>query len=267
MMIDVHCHLEQKNYDHDREKVIELCKNELDAVVTTCAHPKDFDLTMQMVDKHRNFIFAATSIHPEYVKDITEVQKEDYIQMIKRNKEKITAIGETGTDYWWIKDGEWRIKQRELFIEMIDLADSLRLPLVIHSRNSRESKKAIQDAIDTLEESNANRVQMHMYSSRRWLNRVLKNDWMISVNTLLLRSKGIRKIVRDTPLNQLMLETDAPWLAVGEDGKIKKPAQKRNLPTAVKQVAEKIAEIKKTTIEEVDAVTTDSAKNFFNMKK
>jgi len=266
-MIDAHCHLEQKQYDKDREAVIGLCKKELDAVVTTCAHPKDLDLTMQMVDKYRNFIFAATSIHPEYVKDITEEQKEDYIQLIKKNKEKIVAIGETGTDYWWIKDEEWRTKQRKLFIEMIDLADSLKLPLVIHSRNSRESTKAIEDAISLLEESKTDRVQMHMYSSRRWLNRVLKNGWLISVNTLLLRSKGLTKIVRDTPLKQLMLETDAPWLAVGDDGAVKKPNQKRNLPTAVKLVAEKIAEIKKTTIQNVDKTTTDNAIKFFKIGK
>ena len=65
-MIDVHCHLEQKDYDSDRDNVIELCKQKLNAVVTCCASPDDFDLTMQMLEKHKNFVFATFSIHPIY---------------------------------------------------------------------------------------------------------------------------------------------------------------------------------------------------------
>ena len=64
-MIDVHCHLEQEDYDKDRNEVIEKCKKELKAVVTSCAHPKDFDLTMKMVENHKNFVFASFGIHPE----------------------------------------------------------------------------------------------------------------------------------------------------------------------------------------------------------
>jgi TatD DNase family protein len=265
-MIDAHCHLEQDMYDRDRDAVIGRCRKELDAVITSAAHPKDFKPTMRLVEKYPGFVHATASIHPLYVKEITESQKKKSFEFIRKNKSRIVGIGECGTDYWWIKEGEWREKQGQLFKELISLAKELNLPLVIHSRNGKDESNAVEDAIDILEQENAQRVQMHMFTSRRLLQRVIDNGWMVSINTLLVRSKSVRKIVRDCPLGQLMLETDAPWLAVGEDGIIKHPKEKRNEPTAVKLVAEKIAEIKKLSVEEIDNKTTENAKKFFNLR-
>lgn len=264
-MIDTHCHLEQIDYGKDRPAVIERCRKVLDAVITSSAHPKDFELTMQLVENYPNFIYAAAGVHPEYLKDISEKQKSAYFDLIGENRSRIIAIGECGTDYWWIKENNWREKQRKLFVEMIDLAKDLGLPLVIHARNGPDVENAVEDAMKILEQHGADRVQMHMFASRQLLPRVLNNGWMVSVNNLLLRSKGLKKIVRDCPLGQLMLETDAPWLAVDQDGTLRKPDQKRNEPTAVKLVAKNIAEIKKLTLEQVDAVTTENARRFFKI--
>lgn len=265
-MIDTHCHLEQDMYDDDRDVVIDRCRKALDAVITSAAHPKDFEPTMRLVEKYPGFVYATVSIHPLYVKEIKESRKKESFEFIRENKSRIVGIGECGTDYWWIKEKEWREKQRHLFIELIKLAKELNLPIVIHSRNGKDEAKAVEDAIGILEQEDAQRVQMHMFTSRGLLQRVLDNGWMVSINTLLLRSKSVKKIVRDSPLEQLMLETDAPWLAVGEDGTIKNPKEKRNEPTAVKLVAEKIAEIKKLSLEKIDEKTTDNAKKFFNLK-
>ncbi len=265
-MIDTHCHLEQREYDKDRDAVIERCKKELDAVITSSTHPKDFELTMKLVDKYPNFVYATASIHPLYIKEIPDQKKNEYFELIRKNKSRIVGIGECGTDYWWIREKEWREKQRQLFIELINLAKELQLPLIVHSRNGQDDTNAVEDAIGILEKQSAKHVQMHMFTSRPLLQRVLNNGWMVSVNTLLLRSKSVRKVVRDCPIEQLMLETDAPWLAVGEDGTIKKPKEKRNEPTAVKLVAEKIAEIKKLPVEEIDRKTTENVKRFFNLR-
>jgi len=264
-MIDTHCHLEQPEYDTDRDALIARCKQELDAVITSCAHPKDFELTMQLVDQHKNFVYATASIHPIYVKEMSEQQKRDYFESIRQNSDKLVAIGECGTDYWHVKESRWRNAQKRLFIELIDLADELGLPLVVHARNGPDAH-AVEDAVEILEQQGAKRVQMHMFTSRQLLQRVLGNGWFVSVNTLLLRSKSVKKIVRDCPLERLMLETDAPWLAVGEDGTIKELREKRNEPIAVKLVAKKIAEIKKIGIDTVDKQTTENAKKFFEIR-
>jgi len=255
-MIDVHCHLEQKDYDKDRDQVIEKCKKELKAVITSCAHPKDFKLTMKMVEDHKNFVFASCGIHPEYIKEISEKQKDDFLDLIVKNKEKFVAIGETGLDFWWIKEGEWQKKQEELFIQLIDLSKKLNKPLIIHSR------EAFEDTIRILEQEDAKKVMLHMWGGHKLLKRVLENGYYISMNTKILISKGYRKVVRDYPLEKLMLETDAPWLA---PKKLIEKVEARNDPTSIKAVAEKVADVKKLDFEKVWLKCGENAINFFGL--
>lgn len=250
-MIDTHCHLEQPDYNLDREQVIEKCKRQLKAVITCCAHPKDFDLTMKLVDQHKRFVFATASIHPLYIKEISEKEIDRFIDLIKRNKDKLVGIGEQGLDYFMIKESEWQRKQRELFIRLINFAKDLKKPIVVHARD------AFDDAVEILEREGAEAVQMHMFGARHLLKRIIENGWYVSLNTIVLKSKSYKKIARDCPLNRLLLETDSPWL--GLDGR-------RNNPTAVRVVAETIAEIKKTAFEEVERTTTQNAIDFFSLK-
>jgi len=248
-MIDVHCHLEQKDYQEDRNEIIEKLKKELKAVITCCTHPADFDLTMKMVNKYEGFIFASSAIHPIYIKEITEKEIEIFLKKIEENKNKIVAIGETGLDFK-IEEKEWQEKQKELFVKFIILSKDLNLPLVIHSR------KAYAESIEVLEQYGAKKVLMHFFTQRKLLPKIIKNGWSISVNTALLTSKDIKKIVRDLSLEKIMTETDSPWLGINGQ---------RNDPTSVKFVIEKIAEIKKMKFEEVDKITTKNAIQFFNL--
>jgi TatD DNase family protein len=205
---------------------------------------------MEMVEKHKNFVFATVSIHPEYVKEIENLKVGDFLKKIEENKEKIVGIGETGLDFI-IEEPEWREKQKQLFIKFIEFAKNLNLPLVIHAR------KAFAEAIEILEKLEAKRVLMHFFTAKELLPKIIKNNWSISVNTTLLSSKKIKKIVRDLPIEKIMTETDSPWL--GLNGK-------RNDPTSIKFVIEKIAEIKKIDFEEADKITTQNAIEFFNLK-
>jgi TatD DNase family protein len=255
-MIDVHCHLEQRDYDEDRDEIIEKCKKELKAVITSCAHPRDFDLTMQLVEKHKNFVFASCGIHPEYVKDISEREIDETIEKIKQNRDRIVAIGETGLDFYWIKEPEWQQKQKELFIRLIELAKELRKPLVIHSRN------AYEETIKILEQEDAREADMHMFGDHHLAKRIVDNGWFISINTIILRSKSHKKIARDCPLERLMLETDAPWLS---PKKLLEGIDEKNDPTSIKLVAEKIAEVKKIDFDEVWQKCGENAIKFFKL--
>jgi len=258
-MIDTHCHLEQPDYDKDREEVIKRCRNQLQAVITSCVNPRYFKLTLQLVQQYKDFVFATAGIHPSYIKTFSHGKIREYVDWITSKKDSIVAIGETGLDYSWVKETNWRKKQKKLFERLIEIANQLHLPLVIHSRDATE------DAIAILEQHADEYVQMHMFTNYSCLKRVVDNGWLISVNTLLLRSKGIKKIVRDCPLEQLMLETDSPWLGIGEDGNIKPKDVVRNEPIAVCLVGKKIAEIKKMDINQVDEQITDNAVKFFNL--
>jgi len=253
-MIDSHCHLEQPEYDKDREKIIGECKKKLKAVVTCCAHPKDIGLTLDLVKEYPGFVFATIGIHPEFIKELSEEDINLTIKKVEENKEQIVAIGEIGLDYFWIKEKKWQEKQKILFERMIKLANRLNKPLVIHSRDSSE------DAINILEENGMKnkKVLMHSFREKKLLPRVIENGFYISIGPGILKSKDIRKIARDMPLNKIMLETDSPWFA--------QPGQDKGTPLNVKVAAQKIAEIKHLTTKEVEEQTDINTINFYSLK-
>lgn len=257
-LIDTHCHLAQPDYDPDRTQVLARCKQDLHAVITCCGHPEDFALTMKLATQYQSFLFATASLHPKYIA-LSDQEITDYLQEIRTNRTNLVAIGETGLDYNWVKDLPGQTRQKQLFLKSIALARELHLPLVIHSRDATE------DVIDILEAHHVEQVQMHMFTKRQMLQRVITNGWMLSVNTLLLRSKDVKKIVRDCPLEQLLLETDAPWLGLGPDGRIKSKHEVRNEPTAVMHVANKIAEIKRVESEQVALQTSNNARKLYQL--
>jgi len=246
-MIDVHCHLEQKDYSKDRDGFIESLKPHLKAVITSCAHPRDFPLTLKMTEKHKDFVFATAGLHPEYIKELSEKEINEYIEKIRVNKNKIVGIGEIGLDYYWTKEIEWQKKQRELFRRMLILAKELKKPIVVHTRD------AIEDTIKILEEEKMERVLIHLFGAKQFVKRLEINGWYASFGPLLLKSKTHKSIVKKMPLDLILLETDSPWFGFGE----------RGTPLNIKSVAEKIAEIKKLTFEEVWQHAGRNAKNFF----
>ena len=206
--------------------------------------------------EHKDFVFLVAGIHPEYVKDFNENQIDQYFQKIEDNKADVVAIGETGLDFFWTKDHNLQKKQKDLFQEHIDFSKELKKPLVIHSR------EAYEEVIRTLEQEDVKKVQLHMWGEKNLAKRAVDDQFMISINTILLKSKEHKKIARDTPLENLMLETDSPWLAPKQ---LLEGIKEINTPLSVKIVAEKISEIKKIPLEQIDQLTTQNAKNFFGI--
>ena len=250
-MIDVHCHLEQKDYDKDRDAVIEECRKKMKAVITSCAHANTLDLTLKIAQKYKGFVYASIGLHPEYIKEIKEKDVENVIETIVNNQKQIVAIGEVGLDYHWVQEMEWREKQKQMFRQFIKLAKKLHLPLIVHSRS------AMQDTLDILAEEKYSNVLLHLFTDKHNLQRVIDENYRISIGPGIKQSKDIRKIARDMPIDRILLETDSPWWGDGE----------RGTPLNVFKAAEKIAEIRKITIEEVEKQTDLNAMKFFNLKK
>ncbi|MBM3303460.1 MAG: TatD family deoxyribonuclease [Candidatus Aenigmarchaeota archaeon] len=251
-MIDCHTHLESPEYNPDRDAVIESCRSAgLKAIVTCCANPKDWELTKEIVAKHRGFVFASASVHPQYVKELPEADINNFMDVIRKNSGSIVAVGETGLDFNYIKEPDWREKQAELFRKFIALSNELDRPLVIHARD------AYEEVVEILEQEGAKRVMLHMFGANQLVKRVIDNGWSVSMNAIVMKSKKHTKVTRDMPLNRLMLETDAPWLR--PDGK------GRNDPRSIRQVAERIAEIKKLKSDEVWDACAKNAINFFKL--
>ena len=253
-MIDCHCHLEQKDYNVNREEVIGQCREELKAIITCCAHPVDSSLTLEIAKKHSGFVFCVIGLHPEFIKELSEDQIRETIKIIGQNKDLVVGIGEIGLDFHWIKEPEWQEKQKELFIRMIQLAKELNKPLVVHARS------AFKETIDILEQQGMKNksVLMHMFQDRKQLCRIIENGWHLSIGPGIARSKDTKKIARDAPLDRILLETDSPWFA--QEG------QAKGTPLNVKVACERIAEAKKISAEEVEKQTDLNTIKFFNLK-
>ncbi len=255
-MIDCHCHLEQQDYQGDRDTVIENCRKVLKAVITSCAHPRDFQLTMELVNKYKGFVFASAGIHPEYIKEIKGSEVEEYLELVKQNRDNIVSIGEVGLDFYWVHEPDWRQKQKELFVQMIGFSKEIKKPLTIHSRDAHE------DVVKILKQEDAKEVHLHLFGDNKLVKRVSENGWYASMGPIVLSSKKHHQIARGIPLGQLLLETDAPW---NHPKVFTEHVKMRNDPTSVSVVAEKIAEIKKMKFEEVDGATTENAIRFFRL--
>jgi len=250
-MIDVHCHLEQKDYDRDRDEVIKKCMAGLKAVVNSSPYYPHFMKAVELHKKYPDFVFIALAVHPIYIEEVSHLDIEKAISFIKENKQDISAIGETGLDYYHVKDEKLRSRQQDMLKQFIELANELKKPPVIHCRD------AFDDCINILESNGMKnkKVLMHLFSSKKHIKRIIDNRWSISIGPSITMSKDIKRIARDMPLDKIMLETDSPWFGFG----------KRNTPLSVRLVAEKIAETKKLGFDEVWETTAKNAVEFFGL--
>jgi TatD DNase family protein len=250
-MIDVHCHLEQKELYERLEKLIPKWKSSLKVVISSCAHFQDLERTLEIHHRFRPFVKICIGLHPQFIKELKEEKINGVIKFIKAHTSEISAIGEVGLDYHWIKEPEFREKQKDLFIKFIRLARELNFPLVIHSW------AATPEAIAILEKEGMqnHKVLFHLLQDKSVIQKIIDNKWFISIGPGLLKSKDIKKIARDVPLNNIMLETDSPWF--------KQQGQEFGEPTNVRVALEKIAEIKTLEKSFVEKQTDKNALDFF----
>ena len=249
-MIDVHCHLEHEKFKN-KKQLIQSFRKELKAIITSSPHPRDFDYALKLKKEFDGFIFVCIGLHPEYIEEFSEETIDNFEEFVKTNKNDVVSIGEIGLDYFWIKDEKLREKQRWLFEKIVEFSKSIDKPVTVHIRD------AYEDAIKILESIDYQKVHLHMFGGYKFLDKVLANEWKVSVGPILLRSKIHKKVVKKLPLERIMLETDSPWMKI--DGK-------ESLPTDVKHVAEKIVEIKNVSLEETEKKTDENAISLFNLK-
>ncbi|MGP3667965.1 MAG: TatD family hydrolase [Candidatus Bathyarchaeota archaeon] len=250
-MIDIHCHLTFKDYDRDRDDVIKDAEKALKAVIISGVEPKDAEKALNLKSKYPNFIHVSLGLHPIHVSELSDTQIDDYVHFIRKNKEKIVGIGEVGLDYHWIKSQNEVIRTKNVFKKFLGLAEDLDLPVILHFRN------ALEDGFKIVLDNKVEKAVFHCFTGKRKLAyEIAKKGYYISVAPNIIKSKDIKKAVKDIPLEKILTETDSPFLA---------PDNRRNVPQNVKIVIEKIAEIKKASFFEVGEKTVKNAVEVFNL--
>jgi len=246
-LLDVHAHMDLSPLI---EKIDEVVMHAKDAgvkiIISNGTEPASNRVVQELSEKY-DIIKPAYGFYPTHVQEVSGEELDSELQWIEKNKP--LAIGEVGLDYKFSSEEnkpdltesqkEQLIKkQKEGFEKIITLAMKLDIPLIIHSR------KAELDVIEMLEEKNVKKIIMHCFSGKKKLvKRIQENGWMISVPVLVLKLEQFQEMVLTTPLQQLLTETDAPYLGP-EPGLTNEPA---NVALTIK----KIAEIKGMNKEEV----------------
>lgn len=249
MLIDTHCHLSIKDYDNLNDVIGKMRDN---IIVTSGVNLETNMEVIELVEKYSN-IYGTIGIHPEEIDNIGE---DDFLFIENNiNNSKIVGIGEIGLDYYWRKDN--KDKQKEVFIRQLQLAKKYKKAVVIHSRD------AIQDTYDILKEVNLTTpIDIHCYSSSlEMANEFIKLGAYLGIGGVLTfkNSNQLKEIVSKIDLQHLLLETDSPYLT---------PEPKRgtkNEPVNAYYVAQKIAQLKNVTINEVLKITSLNAVRVFDL--
>lgn len=253
MFIDTHCHLDFPEFDNDRDEVIKRSREDgIGFIINIGSSLKGSQASLELA-RHYEFIYAAIGVHPHDADSFSEKTYSAIKELA--GKEKVVAIGETGLDYY--RNLSSPQNQKALFISLINLSKELNLPLVIHTR------LAEADTLKILKSAMPVRGVVHCFSGDdNFLKECLDLGFLLSFtcNITYKKADNLRNIVKNAPLERILLETDAPYLAPeGLRGR-------RNEPINVKALAEMIAQIKQIGVEQVAAVTTDNAKKLFNLR-
>lgn len=252
MFFDSHAHYNDDRFDIDRHNLLsDMPQNGVDYIVNAGGDIGTSIEGIKLAEQYP-FFYAAVGVHPHEVEDTPE----DTIDTLRKlaNHKKVLAIGEIGLDYYY--EHSPRHIQRVWFKRQMELAQELDLPIIVHSR------EAAQETFDMIKESGNQKGVIHCFSGSTELAlEYVKLGFYIGVGgtVTFANARKIVEVVEKTPLSSIVIETDCPYLApVPHRGK-------RNDSTYLNYIAQKIANIKSISMEEVARCTSDNAKKLYNL--
>ena len=251
---DSHAHYDDKRFKQDREELLRelLPSCGVSNVINVGCDVKSSEMSIHLAEKY-DYIYAAVGVHPHELYDMSS-QTIAKLKKLSEHK-KVVAIGEIGLDYYW--DKENHDLQKEWFIRQLDLARKKEKPVIIHSR------EAAADTMEIMKEyASGLRGVIHCYSySAEMAKEYVKMGYYIGIGGVVTfkNAKKLKQVVQEIPLESIVLETDCPYLApVPYRGK-------RNSSLYLPYVAERIAQIKQMTAQEVIDITNANARKLFGL--
>jgi len=255
IIFDTHAHYDDEAFDEDRTELLEAFPAAGVKNVTNIGCDMSTSRASDYLSRKYEWMYAAIGVIPHHADKMTEDDLEELRTMAKANP-KIRAIGEIGLDYYY--DHPEKDVQVKWFLAQMELARSLSLPIVIHSR------EAAQDTLDLMKKVNAAEIGgvMHCYSySPEVADIVLKMGFYLGIGGVVTfkNAKRLKEVVRRAPLSQLVLETDAPYLTPSPH------RGERNDSRFITLVIEEIARLKEISAEEVAGTCFENAKKLYRL--
>ena len=232
----------------DKDKIIQRAKEKgVGIILTNGVDVKTNRVSLELAEKHKE-VRVALGIYPIDALKLTDKEIDNEIEFIKENRKKITAIGEVGMDFKWGKEEE---RQEKTFRKFIKLSKEIDKPIIVHSR------KAEEECIKILEDEKAKKVVMHCFSGNsKLVKRIAENSWTLTIPTCVKHAEQFQKMAKETPLKQLLCETDSPFMHPDK--------KKNNEPANVIVSYEKIAELQGKRIKDVEKQIEENYRKLFN---
>jgi TatD DNase family protein len=251
-MIDTHAHIYLEDFNADRAAMLERCRQQgIEKILMPNIDSESIDDLLELESKEPTLCVAMMGLHPCYIKKGFE--KDLYEVESWLSKRTFCAVGEIGTDLYWEKT--FWAEQQEAFEVQLGFAKKFKVPVSIHSRESTEEALAI---IEKLQDGTLSGV-FHCYSGTlAQAERAIKLGFHLGIGGVATFKRGeLDELLKTVELKHLVLETDSPYLApVPYRGK-------RNEPSYLHFVVEKIAAVKNISFEEIETVTTTTSKSIF----
>jgi len=255
-LVDAHIHLSETGYvGHLAEVIADATANQVSALVTSSVNLSTCKNDIALAEQYPNLIYPALGIHPYNVNFLKQNELEETIDLIiqQNKKKRLVAIGEIGLDNTY--ETSWE-KQLFVFDKMLRLAEQLELPVVIHSRNTTDK------LVEILQSYNVKHVLLHWFSHTiETLNKSVDLGYFISEGPSIVYSNNLREVVKQTPITNLLTETDGPVLYRKKpfNGQLTKPSY-------IRTVLEVIADIKNIAVSDVAEQVAKNFETFFNIK-
>ena len=249
--IDTHCHLHSPWFDDKaiQKIVTDANENNVRKIVSCASDPAVYEQVIR--SSKYGGLYVSLGLQP------TQLDKVSGFEDLKEKlngKDRIVALGEVGLDYYWEKDDNMREKQKQIFMNCIDLATELNLPLVIHSR------KAEKDCLQILEQKASTPVLLHSFEGNLELINTAKDlGYLISIPTNVVIRSNRRKIAKRAGLERIVLETDSPFCSPSNE-------IKTNTPSTIPIAAKKLSEIFECTMVEIATMTSKNAEKFYQIE-
>ena len=252
MIFDTHAHYDDEQFNEDREIVLKNLKDQNIIAVNVGASFEGSCKALEYANKY-DFIYGAVGIHPDNVGELDNEKFEKLTQMARNNQ--IVAIGEIGLDYHWMV--EEKELQKYWFIKQLELARTLAKPINVHSRD------AAMDTLSIIKEHGQNLggiIHCYSYSVEQAIE-YLEMGYYIGIGGVVTfkNSKKLKEVVKQIPIDRIVLETDCPYLAPEPN------RGKRNSSLNLKYVAAAIGEIKELSEEQVIDITFENAKRVYKL--
>jgi len=253
-LFDSHAHYNDEKFENDRDDLIKSIYNSGITKIVNAGYSIESSKKAVEISEKYEFVYATVGVSPNDIENLDN----NYISKIEEmaQHKKVVAIGEIGLDYYWNKEN--KEEQKEVFIRQIELANKLNLPIVIHTR------EAVMDTIDILKnkiECTKKGVFHCCPLNVELVKEALKLGFYISFAgpVTFKNSKNASQIIEMVPIDKILVETDSPYLSP-------EPIRgTRNDSRNVKYIAQKIAEVKNMSLEEVAMQTYKNAKMIFNI--